>query len=191
MPAYLLARATTAARARACCPSLRDKRVSPHVIRHTTAMHLLEVEGQARRQRRWKSARGRTDRVVREDAMHGTSGGPDRSHGCGRHVQDRRCARRLLWVTFPACCASRSRSHAGSGTAERSVSTCQFANDMPAVQRTFARGRRAPDAPRPSRRSAAHDGARARNGGRRSSAPLTAAQVALIAAWINGRARND
>jgi site-specific recombinase XerD len=32
----------TARRAAAACPSLRLKRVSPHVIRHTTAMHLLQ-----------------------------------------------------------------------------------------------------------------------------------------------------
>lgn len=30
------------ARAAAACPSLRDRRVSPHTIRHTTAMHLLQ-----------------------------------------------------------------------------------------------------------------------------------------------------
>jgi site-specific recombinase XerD len=39
--AYLLNRATNAARGH--CPSLRDKRVSPHVLRHTTAMHLLQA----------------------------------------------------------------------------------------------------------------------------------------------------
>jgi len=39
--AYLLERATNAAREH--CPSLRDKRVSPHVLRHTTAMHLLQA----------------------------------------------------------------------------------------------------------------------------------------------------
>ena len=25
------------------CPSLKDKRVSPHLVRHTTAMHLLQA----------------------------------------------------------------------------------------------------------------------------------------------------
>ena len=30
-------------RARERCPSLAAKRVSPHVIRHTTAMHLLQA----------------------------------------------------------------------------------------------------------------------------------------------------
>jgi len=39
--AYLLERTTNAARGH--CPSLRDKRVSPHVLRHTTAMHLLQA----------------------------------------------------------------------------------------------------------------------------------------------------
>ncbi len=29
--------------ANACCPSLKDKRVSPHSVRHTTAMHLLQA----------------------------------------------------------------------------------------------------------------------------------------------------
>jgi integrase/recombinase XerD len=38
--AYRLAQAV--ARTRAACPSLATKRVSPHVIRHTTAMHLLQ-----------------------------------------------------------------------------------------------------------------------------------------------------
>ena len=38
---YLLERATNTANAR--CPSLRAKRVSPHVLRHTTAMHLLQA----------------------------------------------------------------------------------------------------------------------------------------------------
>lgn len=39
--AYLLREAV--ARAAATCPSLVSKRVSPHVIRHTTAMHLLHA----------------------------------------------------------------------------------------------------------------------------------------------------
>ena len=39
--AYVLHEAVT--RARLHCPSLIDKRVSPHVIRHTTAMHLLQA----------------------------------------------------------------------------------------------------------------------------------------------------
>jgi len=26
-----------------CCPSLRERRISPHTIRHTTAMHLMEA----------------------------------------------------------------------------------------------------------------------------------------------------
>ena len=39
--AYLLDRANQAACSH--CPSLKDKRVSPHVIRHTTAMHLLQA----------------------------------------------------------------------------------------------------------------------------------------------------
>ena len=30
-------------RARERCPSLNTKRVSPHVVRHTTAMHLLQA----------------------------------------------------------------------------------------------------------------------------------------------------
>jgi len=38
---YLLAEAVQ--RARPSCPSLTTKRVSPHVIRHTTAMHLLQA----------------------------------------------------------------------------------------------------------------------------------------------------
>src|SRR5262249_52347136 len=38
---YLLKQAVV--RAAATCPSLRAKRVSPHVIRHTTAMHLLQA----------------------------------------------------------------------------------------------------------------------------------------------------
>ena len=38
--AYLLERASQAASS--SCPSLRDKSVSPHVIRHTTAMHLFQ-----------------------------------------------------------------------------------------------------------------------------------------------------
>ncbi len=39
--AYLLREAV--ARAQGACPSLTTKRVSPHVIRHTTAMHLLQA----------------------------------------------------------------------------------------------------------------------------------------------------
>lgn len=39
--AYILDRAKQAAGAR--CPSLQAKRVSPHVLRHTTAMHLLQA----------------------------------------------------------------------------------------------------------------------------------------------------
>lgn len=39
--AYLLKRTANAAREH--CPSLRNKRISPHVIRHTTAMHLLQA----------------------------------------------------------------------------------------------------------------------------------------------------
>lgn len=38
---YLLAQAVRVAAAR--CPSLHGKRVSPHVLRHTTAMHLLQA----------------------------------------------------------------------------------------------------------------------------------------------------
>lgn len=38
---YLLAKHVQAARIR--CPSLRDKRVSPHVLRHSTAMDLLQA----------------------------------------------------------------------------------------------------------------------------------------------------
>lgn len=34
--------ALAVARAAATCPSLRDRRISPHVVRHTTAMHLLQ-----------------------------------------------------------------------------------------------------------------------------------------------------
>jgi integrase/recombinase XerD len=37
---FLLSR--LANRAATACPSLRDKRISPHVIRHSTAMHLLQ-----------------------------------------------------------------------------------------------------------------------------------------------------
>lgn len=39
--AYILERAVATARAR--CPSIRDKHISPHVLRHTTAMHLLQA----------------------------------------------------------------------------------------------------------------------------------------------------
>lgn len=39
--AYILERAVATACAR--CPSMRDKRISPHVLRHTTAMHLLQA----------------------------------------------------------------------------------------------------------------------------------------------------
>ena len=38
--AYLLAKHLTAARE--ACPSLKRKRVTPHVLRHTTAMELLQ-----------------------------------------------------------------------------------------------------------------------------------------------------
>ena len=37
---YLVAKHTTAARLR--CPTLRDKRVTPHLMRHTAAMELLQ-----------------------------------------------------------------------------------------------------------------------------------------------------
>jgi integrase/recombinase XerD len=37
---YILQQALT--RARLHCPTLRDKRLSPHTLRHTTAMHLLQ-----------------------------------------------------------------------------------------------------------------------------------------------------
>ena len=38
---YMLQQVVT--QAAAACPDLKNKRVTPHVIRHTTAMHLLQA----------------------------------------------------------------------------------------------------------------------------------------------------
>jgi len=38
---YLLRQ--TVRKAASVCPSLADKRISPHTLRHTTAMHLLQA----------------------------------------------------------------------------------------------------------------------------------------------------
>jgi integrase/recombinase XerD len=48
---YLLRKHATAARQR--CPSLRDKRISPHVLRHTCALNILQATGDIRKVALW------------------------------------------------------------------------------------------------------------------------------------------
>lgn len=48
---YLLRKHATTARAH--CPSLRGKRISPHVLRHTCALNILQATGDIRRVALW------------------------------------------------------------------------------------------------------------------------------------------
>ncbi|MEX0943854.1 MAG: tyrosine-type recombinase/integrase [Pseudomonadales bacterium] len=48
---YILRKHTFAAAE--CCPTLRDKRVSPHVLRHTCALNVLQATGDVRKVALW------------------------------------------------------------------------------------------------------------------------------------------
>ena len=48
---YLLRKHAAAARAQ--CPSLRGKRISPHVLRHTCALNILQATGDIRKVALW------------------------------------------------------------------------------------------------------------------------------------------